>query len=449
MRILKDIISVTDDVGDPGEDTTLVSEKGVRNAIDEGAGLLHNISDDKNPKLSGNLDMNGFNVGGNSEEQLDDAVDKKHTKLCNAIDFTKLNGIEEGATKTDIDSVGDFIHWADAKTTLVDADEIPFLNSAKAWIMGKCTWANIKATLKTYFDTLYSAVGAVMETDFNAKGDLLSASADDTPVILSVGVNDKVLTADSAEASGLKWADAGGGAHKDTHDPEDGADPLDTAAAAEIAGIQAAGVGTSHSLARADHAHQIQHGIADNHIVTIDHAAVADNDYAKFTANGLEGRSSAQVIGDLGGTASWELGEYSIKLDSLIGTNFKHSGITCTGIMGGTIWATQLAYLDEADQRWHRADADAEVTSGDVMLALALQSGGNGDTRPFLLQGFYRHDSWGFTSYGHALFASCTAGGITATAPSGSGDIVRVVGYVSTFAGQIYFNPSKTWLEIA
>ena len=49
-------------------------------------------------------------------------------------------------------------------------------------------------------------------------------------------------------------------AHKDLHDPQDGTDPLDTANAAEIAGVQAAGTGTSHSLARADHAHQIQHG---------------------------------------------------------------------------------------------------------------------------------------------------------------------------------------------
>ena len=40
-------------------------------------------------------------------------------------------------------------------------------------------------------------------------------------------------------------------------------------------------------------------GIADNNIVEIDHAAVADNDYAKFTANGLEGRSFAEVQTDL------------------------------------------------------------------------------------------------------------------------------------------------------
>ena len=42
-----------------------------------------------------------------------------------------------------------------------------------------------------------------------------------------------------------------------------------------------------------------QSGITDKHTVTIDHAAVADNDYAKFTVNGLEGRSYVEIKQDL------------------------------------------------------------------------------------------------------------------------------------------------------
>lgn len=40
-------------------------------------------------------------------------------------------------------------------------------------------------------------------------------------------------------------------------------------------------------------------GIADDNLVEIDDADAADNDYAKFTANGLEGRSYAEVKQDL------------------------------------------------------------------------------------------------------------------------------------------------------
>ena len=88
-------------------------------------------------------------------------------------------------------------------------------------------------------------------------------------------------------------------AHKDSHDPENGSDALDTAAASEIAGVQAAAEGTSHSLARADHAHQIQHGITDNHVVTIDQADFANEEFVRGTANGIESRSNAEVKAQL------------------------------------------------------------------------------------------------------------------------------------------------------
>ncbi len=47
---------------------------------------------------------------------------------------------------------------------------------------------------------------AIQPTIFDAKADLLTATAADTPARLAVGTNGQVLTADSSEATGLKFA---------------------------------------------------------------------------------------------------------------------------------------------------------------------------------------------------------------------------------------------------
>ena len=44
-------------------------------------------------------------------------------------------------------------------------------------------------------------------------------------------------------------------------------------------------------------------GIADTNLVRIDSVSVASGEYAKFTANGLESKSFAEVLVDLSGTA--------------------------------------------------------------------------------------------------------------------------------------------------
>lgn len=45
----------------------------------------------------------------------------------------------------------------------------------------------------------------VNKSDFNAKADLLTASANDTPVILPVGANGEFLVPNSSTSTGLEW----------------------------------------------------------------------------------------------------------------------------------------------------------------------------------------------------------------------------------------------------
>lgn len=54
-----------------------------------------------------------------------------------------------------------------------------------------------------------TAGGAIPHTLLDAKGDLIVASAADTAARLAVGTNGQVLTADSAQATGVKWAASG------------------------------------------------------------------------------------------------------------------------------------------------------------------------------------------------------------------------------------------------
>jgi hypothetical protein len=129
------------------------------------------------------------------------------------------------------------------------------------------------------------------------------------------------------------------------------------------------------------------------------------------------------------------------------GTDDTYEGEVTNDLNAGyTTTQWDLVYLASADSRWEQADADAAATAGQVLLGLAAVGGvTDGSALNVVLRGIVRNDGWTWSVVGAPLYVSTTAGAMTETAPSGTDDVVRVVGYVIS-DDCIYFNPSTDWI---
>ena len=96
-------------------------------------------------------------------------------------------------------------------------------------------------------------------------------------------------------------------------------------------------------------------GIADDNILQVDQASTADdNDYAKFTANGIEGRSYAEVISDLGLKTVATDTIWAAAGDLAVGTGNDTAGVLTKGtdaqvltmVAGAVAWAAAAGGLD-------------------------------------------------------------------------------------------------------
>ena len=117
---------------------------------------------------------------------------------------------------------------------------------------------------------------------------------------------------------------------------------------------------------------------------------------------------------------------------------------------GTTSMTVGKIYHYKSDGTWEIANADAVATS-DGLLGVAL--GAASDTNGMLLRGMVTldHDPG---AVGDVLYVQSdnagTPGDATVTAPSASGDCIRVVGYcVHASAGNVWFNRDNAFIEHA
>ena len=114
-------------------------------------------------------------------------------------DHTKLNAIEASATADQTDAeIRAAVEAASDSNVFTDADHSK-LNA-------------IEASADVTDATNVNAAGAVMNSDLDGKGELLVGDGSGDPSALAVGTNGYILTADSTESTGMKWAaNAGSG----------------------------------------------------------------------------------------------------------------------------------------------------------------------------------------------------------------------------------------------
>jgi hypothetical protein len=114
-------------------------------------------------------------------------------------DHTKLNAIEASATADQTNAeIRAAVEAATDSNVFTDADHSK-LNA-------------IEASADVTDATNVDAAGAVMNSDLDTKGEILVGDGSGDPTALSVGTNNHILTADSSEPTGMKWAaNAGGG----------------------------------------------------------------------------------------------------------------------------------------------------------------------------------------------------------------------------------------------
>lgn len=151
--------------------------------------------------LTDNIVLTKTEIGLGNVPNTDATVRSNHTGQQEAATISDFNSAALAAAPAETaTSVGGLINGAAEKTTPVNADKIPLADSAASNILKWLSFTNLKAFLKTYFDTLYQVVlasGTNIKTVNGASllgsGDLtISTTADAS----ALGYKDAELTAD-------------------------------------------------------------------------------------------------------------------------------------------------------------------------------------------------------------------------------------------------------------
>lgn len=113
-----------------------------------------------------------------------------------------MNGTQS-AGSLDTVARGDHVHPTDTSRAPLASPALTGTPSAPTAAVG----TNTTQIATTAFVNAEISNDAIAKTLVDAKGDLIVATANDTPARLAVGTNGHILTADSTQSTGIKWAE--------------------------------------------------------------------------------------------------------------------------------------------------------------------------------------------------------------------------------------------------
>jgi len=414
---------------------------------------------------------------------LDDAIAGNFASLTfggeisdsgwDASDFALYGHTHAGGDSDAIhDNVSAEIQAIAAKSPPVGADIVIIEDS-------EATWAKKQVTLT---DVVSLAAGG--ETDHGA----LDGLADDD--------HTQYLLADGTRGLSAAW-DAGSWeitAETFTSDVAIGTPPLSVTSTTTVTNLDADSVDGSHAadFATSGHTHD------DAYISLVDMEGVDAGDFPSITAGG-ELQGSGYAAGDFSAaghthadylnkngtvalTANWDAGSFEITAQTLaadVATGTAPLKITSTTAVGNlnadlldgqhgayyavvtrptikltvrndtgsNMTALDLVYISGSSGGVPQvvlADADGSATSS-KMLAILSENINNGASGAAIVYGYISGLS-SLTTAG-IYYVHTTEGDITNTAPTGTGDIVRIVGYALSTT-ELWFDPDNTYIQI-
>lgn len=193
----------TDGTLSANSDVKYPSQKAVKTYADTKVPKNASITGATKTKLT--YDANGLVTSGADATTTDiaDSTDKRYVTDAQRTVISNTTGTNSGnETNT---TIGNLVTGATAKTTPIDADLLPLSDSTGSGIIRKLSWANLKATLKTYFDTLYAAAytfgSGLTNTSGTVTNDLSTGKAGGQSVVGGTATDETLTLSSTTHAT--------------------------------------------------------------------------------------------------------------------------------------------------------------------------------------------------------------------------------------------------------